>query len=58
MNFSVLFNNIFCKHDNELVNQFEMTSEFDIIVSNNRIPNSFHNTQRFTVTDYKCKKMW
>jgi len=45
-----------CGHDYEIVNQFEMMSEFDIVVSNGKQPTSWNSTKRRVVTDYKCKK--
>lgn len=47
---------LFCSHDYELVNQFEMMSEFDIVLSNGKIPNTWNSQKRRMVTDYKCKK--
>lgn len=48
--------NLFCRHNYKLVNQFEMMSEFDIVVSNGKIPNTGLCLSRRIVTDYKCKK--
>jgi hypothetical protein len=47
---------IFCLHDEELVNQFEVMSEFDIVVSNGKVPIPWDSKTRIVVTDYKCKK--
>lgn len=47
---------ISCKHDYNLINQFEMSSDFDIIVQNGKIPNTHNSRKRKTVTDYKCTK--
>ena len=47
---------LFCRHNYELVNQFEMMSEFDIVVANGKVPNTWNSQKRRIVTDYKCKK--
>jgi len=47
---------LFCQHNYELVNQFEMMSEFDIVVANGKVPNTWNSQKRRIVTDYKCKK--
>jgi hypothetical protein len=47
---------LFCRHNYELVNQFEMMSEFDIVVTNGKVPNTWNSQKRRIVTDYKCKK--
>ncbi len=47
---------LFCQHNYELVNQFEMLSEFDILVANSKIPNTWNSQKRRVVTDYKCNK--
>jgi hypothetical protein len=47
---------LFCRHNYELVNQFEMMSEFDIVVANGKVPNTLNSQKRRIVTDYKCKK--
>lgn len=49
-------NSLFCQHNYELVNQFEMLSEFDIVCANGKIPNTWNSQKRRIVTDYKCKK--
>ncbi len=48
--------NLSCKHKYELINQFEMPSEFDIIIQNGKIPNTHNSQKRRVVTDYKCKE--
>lgn len=52
----VVKSSLFCQHDSELVNQFEMMSEFDIVVTNGKVPNTWNSQTRRVVTDYKCKK--
>ena len=47
---------LFCLHDYYLVNQFEMKSEFDIVVENGKVPNTWDTQIRRIVTDYKCGK--
>jgi hypothetical protein len=47
---------LFCRHNYELVNQFEMMSEFDIVAANGKVPNTWNSQKRRIVTDYKCKK--
>lgn len=54
--FKILFEKLFCLHDYQLVNQFEMKSEFDIIVEAGKVPTSVHSITRMVVTDYKCTK--
>ena len=46
---------LFCRHNYELVNQFEMMSEFDIVVANGKVPNTWNSQKRRIVIDYKCK---
>lgn len=53
--FSVI-SRLFCSHDYYLVNQFEMKSEFDIVVENGQVPNTWNSQTRRIVTDYKCSK--
>ena len=47
---------LFCKHDYNLVNQFEMKSEFDTVIEMGKIPNTWDSRTRLVVTDYKCSK--
>jgi len=47
---------LFCQHDYELVNQFELKSEFEIVAEAGKVPNTWNSQRRKTVTDYKCKK--
>lgn len=47
---------LFCKHNYELVNQFVIPSEFDIIKENGYVPTSWDSITRTHVTDYKCSK--
>jgi hypothetical protein len=47
---------LFCHHNYQLINQFEMISEFDIVVSNGKVPNTWNSQKRRIVTDYQCKK--
>lgn len=48
--------NIFCKHNYELVNQFEMKSEFEIVIEFRGTPNTHCSLTRKNVSDYKCTK--
>lgn len=47
---------LFCSHDYHLVNQFEMKSEFDIVIEAGKVPNTWNSQRRRIVTDYKCSK--
>lgn len=47
---------LFCSHDYHLMNQFELKSEFDIVVESGKIPNTWNSQRRVTITDYKCNK--
>ena len=47
---------LFCSHNYQLINQFEMKSEFDIVVENGKVPNTWNSRTRKTVTDYKCSE--
>ena len=47
---------LFCSHNYQLINQFEMKSEFDIVVENGLIPNTYNSLKRKFITDYKCSK--
>jgi hypothetical protein len=49
-----IFNWLFCSHDDTLVNQFEMKSEFDIISDNGFTPKTWQKMKRKTISDYKC----
>ena len=51
-----LISRLFCQHDYHLVNQFEMKSEFDIVVEAGKTPNTWNSQTRRIVTDYKCSK--
>lgn len=55
-NLKLFISNLFCRHKYKLINQFEMMSEFDIIVSNGKIPNTHNSITRKMVTDYQCEK--
>jgi len=48
--------NLFCKHDYLLVNNFEMESEYDIVILSGKIPKTSNSITRRIVTDYKCQK--
>lgn len=54
--FLYLVSRVFCKHDYHLTNQFEMKSEFDIVVEAGKTPNTHNSQTRRIVTDYKCIK--
>ncbi len=54
VNLSKMFKS--CKHDYHLVNQFELKSEFDIVIESGKVPNTHLCMQRTIVTDYKCSK--
>ena len=43
-----------CSHDYEIINQFEMDSEFDSVRKAGYKPNSYHSLKRKHVTDFKC----
>ncbi len=47
---------ILCRHNYGLVDRFEMMSEFDIVVANGKVPNTWNSQKRMVVTDYKCNK--
>ena len=47
---------LFCQHDYHLVNQYEMKSEFDIVVEAGKTPNTHNIQTRRLITDYKCSK--
>ena len=46
---------LFCKHNYNLINQFTMDSEFDIVVKSGKTPNTHNSQTRRIVTDYKCE---
>lgn len=50
------FKKLFCDHDYHLINQFQMKSEFDIIVENGHIPKTYNGITRKVISDYKCSK--
>lgn len=45
---------IFCQHDYILINQYELKSEFDIVVDSGKVPNTWCSRKRKLITDYKC----
>ena len=45
---------LFCHHNYELINQFIIDSEFDIVRKGGLTPNTFQSLIRKYVTDYKC----
>jgi hypothetical protein len=47
---------LFCTHDYNLVNQYELESEFDIVVKAGKVPNTWNCQKRRLITDYKCSK--
>ncbi len=47
---------LFCSHHYELSNNFEIKSEFDIVVEKGYVPNTWNSRKRKYVTDYVCKK--
>jgi len=47
---------LFCQHNYHLVNQYEMKSEFDIVVEAAKTPNTHNSQTRRLITDYKCSK--
>jgi|TARA_R110002073_G_scaffold23645_7_gene80517 hypothetical protein len=47
---------LFCQHDYHLINQYEMKSEFDIVVESGKTPNTHNSQTRVLITDYKCSK--
>jgi hypothetical protein len=51
-----LIGHLICKHNYELLNQFEMKSEFDIVQEHGKVPNTHNSQTRKVVTDYKCTK--
>jgi len=46
----------FCKHDYVLVNQFELPSEYDIVVESCYRPKTSCSLTRKMVSDYKCSE--
>ena len=47
---------LFCLHDYELINQFEIKSEFDIVLEAGLLPAPHRSLKRIIVSDYKCSK--
>jgi hypothetical protein len=43
---------LFCKQNYNIVNNFEMMSEFDIVASCGKIPNTHCSIKRRIITDY------
>jgi len=54
--FKKIFKRLFCVHNYQLINQFEIKSEFDIVVENGKIPNTWNRINRKVITDYKCSE--
>ncbi len=42
---------LLCQHDYHLVNQYEMKSEFDIVVESGKTPNTPNSKTRRLITD-------
>ena len=47
---------LFCSHDYYLTNQFEIKSEYDIVVESGKVPHSLLSLKRKYIWDYKCSK--
>lgn len=47
---------LFCQHGYNLINQYELESEFDIVVKAGKVPNTWNCQKRRLITDYKCSK--
>ena len=51
-----LLKRLFCTHNYQLINQFEIKSEFDVVVENGKVPNTWNRLTRKVITDYKCSE--
>lgn len=49
-------NNLFCQHDYNLINQYELESEFDIVTKAGKVATLWNSQKRRLITDYKCSK--
>ena len=47
---------LFCSHDYYLTNQFEIKSEYDIVVESGKVPHTLLSLKRKYIWDYKCSK--
>ena len=48
------FKKLFCSHNYEIINQFKMLSEFDIVADNGYTPKTNQSIKRQIITDFKC----
>ncbi len=47
---------LFCNHDYNMVNQFDVKSEFQIITESGFTPKTWNSLRMKIVTDFKCSK--
>lgn len=48
---------LFCNHDYNMVNQFDVKSEFQIIREAGFTPNTWNSIRMKIVTDFKCNRI-
>ena len=53
---AAVISRLFCSHDYHLINQFEIKSEYDIVVEGGKVPHSLLSLKRKYIWDYKCGK--
>ena len=51
-----IFQQFLCAHDDEILNDFIIPSEFETILQNGKTPTTHSGLKRKYVTDFKCKK--
>ena len=51
-----MFKKLFCSHDYDIIKEFEIKSEFEIISSLGYTPKSWTKLNKEYVTIFKCKK--
>ena len=53
---TAVISRLFCSHDYHLINQFEIKSEYDIVVESGKVPHYLLSLKRKYIWDYKCSK--
>lgn len=46
---------LFCVHEDSILKEFEIESEFDITKESGYVPTSYSSMTRQYITDYQCK---
>lgn len=50
-----IFNFFFCNHDDELINQYFIESDFERVARTRYVPKDWISIKSTLISDYKCK---